>query len=81
MVKSKKDLQSGQRNLIKNAFKISGQIVVEYVLLLVIAVGIAALITNLVVSRSPDPTKRGFLVNKWEAIVNAIGDDLADDVE
>lgn len=55
----------------------SGQIVVEYVLLLSIAVALAILITNLMVSRNP--TNPGFLVSKWEQIINLIGSDIPDD--
>ncbi len=54
----------------------SGQIVVEYVLLLVIGVGLAVLITKQMVSRNPD--KPGFLVKKWVGIIETIGKDHAD---
>jgi len=53
--------------------KIRGQIVIEYVLLLIIAVSIALLITSLLVSRDPD--NPGFLINKWSQIINLIGND------
>ena len=56
-----------------------GQIVVEYVLLLVIGVALAFLITTQMVSRSA--TSPGFLVKKWVSIITAIGADAADDVE
>jgi hypothetical protein len=56
--------------------KNSGQVVVEYVLLLVIAVSLAALITKELVKR--DPETPGILVEKWDAILHAIGDDLPD---
>ena len=56
----------------------SGQIVVEYVLLLVIGVAIAVLITSMVASRNPDSP--GFLVKKWFDIVRTIGQDTADDM-
>ena len=56
-----------------------GQIVFEYVLLLIIGVGVAALITSTVVSR--DPNNPGFLVAKWLQIVRTIGADHADDLE
>lgn len=53
-----------------------GQIVVEYVLLLVIAVGLAALLTRQLVSRSTDDA--GIITAKWNAILTAIGNDLPD---
>lgn len=56
----------------------SGQIVVEYVLLLVISVAIALLITTLMVSRNPE--EPGFLMAKWQAILTLIGADPADDI-
>ncbi|MCB0390266.1 MAG: hypothetical protein KDD58_03190 [Bdellovibrionales bacterium] len=61
----------------KHRRQISGQIVVEYVLLLIIAVGIALLITNRMVSRSPD--EPGFLIVKWYQLINFIGTDPVED--
>jgi hypothetical protein len=55
-----------------------GQIVVEYVLLLVIGVGLAVFITAKMVSRSADHP--GFLVKKWFEIIKKIGLDNADDL-
>ncbi len=54
--------------------KNSGQVVVEYVLLLVIAVAVAALITKELVKRDPD--NPGILVEKWDSILKTIGEDL-----
>lgn len=51
----------------------SGQIVVEYTLLLVVGVALAALITTMMVSRSED--NPGFLVKKWYDIIATIGAD------
>lgn len=56
--------------------KNSGQVVVEYVLLLVIAVAVAALITKELVKRDPD--NPGILVEKWDAILKTVGEDLPD---
>ncbi|MCB0343312.1 MAG: hypothetical protein H6626_08020 [Pseudobdellovibrionaceae bacterium] len=55
-----------------------GQIVVEYVLLLMVGVSLALIITRLVVSRNPDPDDQGFLIKTWSAIIQTIGDDTAD---
>lgn len=55
-----------------------GQILVEYVLLLIIAVVVAALIISAMVSRNPD--EPGFLVQKWDQIIRFIGNDMPDDV-
>jgi uncharacterized protein (UPF0333 family) len=54
-------------------FNQKGQIVVEYILLLVVAVAIAAFITSTMVSR--DPNSPGFLVVQWMNIITAIGAD------
>lgn len=64
----KQSIVSGQR----------GQIVVEYVLLIVIGTALAMLITTTVVSRNADSP--GFLVKKWVDIINTIGADPADDL-
>jgi hypothetical protein len=53
-----------------------GQIVVEYVLLLVIGVSIAALLVSQLTSRNPD--NPGVLVSKWNEILVAIGSDVPD---
>ncbi|MGZ3773157.1 MAG: hypothetical protein ACXVCY_06270 [Pseudobdellovibrionaceae bacterium] len=53
-----------------------GQIVVEYVLLLVIAVSLSALLVKQLVSRNPDDA--GILTAKWNAILKAVGNDLPD---
>ena len=56
----------------------SGQIVVEYILLLVIGVGVASLITSQMVSRNPNSP--GFLIAKWVSIIQTIGKDTPDDL-
>lgn len=57
----------------------SGQIVVEYVLLLLVAVGVATLITKLLVSRNPEDP--GVVTGAWSRVINAVGKDKADDVD
>lgn len=51
-----------------------GQAVIEYVLLLVIVVGIAFLITSILASRNPESP--GFLISFWQNVINFIGADL-----
>jgi uncharacterized protein (UPF0333 family) len=53
-----------------------GQVVVEYVLLLVIAVAVAASISRQLVSRDGD--NPGILVDKWNSILQTIGNDIPD---
>jgi hypothetical protein len=50
--------------------------VVEYILLLVIAVGLAALLSKQLVSRNMDDP--GIITSKWDQILKAIGNDLPD---
>jgi len=54
-----------------------GQIVVEYVLLMVVALTVAILITTTLVSRSD--SNPGFLIVKWYQIIQTIGADMTDD--
>ena len=55
------------------ANKQRGQIIVEYVLLLMVGVAIAAIITRTMVSRSA--SNPGFLIKKWREIICVIGQD------
>lgn len=57
----------------------AGQIVLEYVLLLVIGLSVAMLITSTMVSRNADSP--GFLVRKWFQIIEFIGSDTTDDLK
>lgn len=54
----------------------SGQIAIEYVLILIVAVTIAYTLVSFLVSR--DPNSPGIIVQKWVAILDAVGRDLAD---
>ena len=53
-----------------------GQVVVEYVLLLVIAVTISAFLVSQLASRNSD--EPGIIVSKWHQILSVIGDDRPD---
>ena len=57
----------------------SGQIVVEYILLLTVAVALAALITKTMVGTDKD--NPGFVLTAWKSIVGVIGADKADDID
>jgi hypothetical protein len=50
-----------------------GQVFIEYILLLLVAFSLAALITRQIVSLDLD--NPGFLVTKWRAILNQIAED------
>lgn len=51
-----------------------GQLIVEYILLIVIVVGIATLLQSRLVSRSGS----GIIINKWIALTQIVGEDLGD---
>ncbi len=53
-----------------------GQIVVEYLLLLVVGVALATLLIKQLASR--DPENPGMIVQKWNSILQTIGDDIID---
>ena len=50
-----------------------GQVIIEYVLLLLVAMGLALLLIRAMVSRNPDDP--GFLIKKWYDIGDAISKD------
>jgi len=51
----------------------TGQVIIEYALLLVIVVGLSTLIVTQMASRNPNSP--GFLIGKWNAIIEQIGAD------
>lgn len=65
-----------RRSPLKNRRHQSGQIVFEYVLLLVIAVGAATALSKLLVSRNAD--SGGVLTSAWSRTINSIGSDKID---
>lgn len=54
----------------------AGQVVLEYILLLVISVGIATYMTKRLVGRNPDDP--GLITSAWSSINTAIGADIID---
>lgn len=50
-----------------------GQVIIEYILLMVVALGLATLIMKSVVSR--DPGESGFLMRRWQAMLEQIAKD------
>lgn len=63
------------RKTLKNQ---SGQILVEYILLLLIAVSCAMILTTSLVGRRSDVADSGILIKSWHKIITAIGNDLPD---
>lgn len=60
----------------KNTRSSKGQVALEYILLLVVAVGIALFLTRSLVYRSAD--EPGMIIKAWHSITEAIGSDTAD---
>lgn len=56
-----------------------GQVIVEYVLLLVISVSIAALVVRQLGSRNPD--EPGLIIVKWQQVLKAVAADVPDKCE
>lgn len=50
-----------------------GQVIIEYVLLLVVIVGLGAVILRSMVSRDQDSP--GFLIQKWKSVSDQIAND------
>ncbi|MBC7465847.1 MAG: hypothetical protein H7256_07630 [Bdellovibrio sp.] len=64
-------------NLKKATPNNKGQILVEYLLLLVIAIACATLITKGLVGRGDD-ANRGIIVKQWDKIIRILGNDVPD---
>ena len=61
----------------KSVFKSkAGQVLVEYLLLMVIGVGCATLLTKQLVNR--EPGKSGLIITAWNKILINVGKDLPD---
>ncbi len=54
----------------------AGQVVLEYILLLVVSVGVATVLTKQLVSRDPDSP--GIITSAWGQINTAIASDIVD---
>lgn len=53
-----------------------GQILVEYLLLMVVAVGLSTLLTKAMISRKDGSS--GMIIKAWDKIIKSIGNDLPD---
>lgn len=62
---------------LKATRKNSGQVVIEYVLLLVVVSSLGAIIIRDLVSRNQD--EPGLLVAKWHSIIKTIADDIPEE--
>lgn len=66
-----------QRSIFKTKKSQSGQLIVEYVLLL----AMAAIAGGIIVSKlgSRDPSEPGAIIMGWSKVIQSIGDDKVDD--
>lgn len=55
-----------------------GQILIEYILLLLITVSAAVILTKGLVGRRDSVENSGVLIKSWHKIITAIGNDLPD---
>jgi hypothetical protein len=69
-------LKSNPDKLKSAKSKKSGQVLVEYLLLMVIAIGLSALLTKKLISRKGSDT--GMIVDAWNRILIQIGRDVPD---
>lgn len=61
-----------QKNKVLNR---KGQILVEYLLLMVIAVGCATILIKGLINRGDSP---GIIIKQWDRIISTIGNDIPD---
>ncbi|AZZ36154.1 hypothetical protein CIK05_04880 [Bdellovibrio sp. qaytius] len=54
-----------------------GQVIVEYLLIMVLMVAVAALLTKRLVGRGEDDNQ-GVIVKSWSRMIKAVGNDLPD---
>ncbi|MBC7420018.1 MAG: hypothetical protein H7328_04755 [Bdellovibrio sp.] len=58
----------------------TGQILVEYLLLMVIAIACATILTKSLVGRGSEGSKsgQGMIIKQWDRILHVIGNDIPD---
>lgn len=87
----KNQKQNAAHSRLSNLRSTSGQVVVEYVLLILIASMVYLLMSQALVKKdandatsiptSPDDGQSGAVIKNWNYIINIIGQDHADDVD
>lgn len=56
----------------------SGQIIIEYILLMALVVSLAAALTKGLVGRADSGSGQGAIIKTWNKIIKVIGNDLPD---
>ncbi len=54
-----------------------GQLVLEYILLMLVTVGLSLSISNLLIKKSADPQEQGLIISVWSSTVAKIAADYA----
>lgn len=69
-------MRKTQKQIAKTFNNNKGQILVEYLLLMVIAIAVATLLTKQLVSRNDQSP--GMIIRQWHQIIRSIGNDVPD---
>lgn len=62
----------------KSKLNSKGQVLIEYILMMVFVVTIAAVLTKSLVGRTSDEANQGMVIKSWNRMIKAIGNDLPD---
>ncbi|MFN3453383.1 MAG: hypothetical protein ACK41T_00385 [Pseudobdellovibrio sp.] len=62
----------------KSKLNSKGQVLIEYILMMVFVVTIAAVLTKSLVGRTSDVANQGMIIKSWNRMIKAIGNDLPD---
>lgn len=56
----------------------SGQVIVEYLLIMVLVVALASTLTKTLVGRGDSGSDQGMIIKSWSRLIKVIGQDLPD---
>lgn len=70
---------SSQQKKMRSITSQRGQILIEYILLLLIGITVANLLVKGLTRFSDEPDDRGIIIKRWINIWNSIGKDLPDE--
>ena len=71
----KNKVQSNTSQVSSSEIKQRGQIVIEYVLILIVVVSMAVIVVDGFVKRSNNPDDQGFIIRAWSQLLFVIGSD------
>lgn len=73
-----KEFNIGETKIFRRTKVSSGQILLEYILLLLIGIMIGSIIVKKLTAYGDEPDNRGALINRWMKIWDSIGNDFPD---